>query len=371
MNILIFSWRGPGHPHAGGAEYSTRQYCKGWVKAGHQVTLFTSSFKGAKAEEDIDGIHVKRGGSQILVVHLQAMIWYLFGNHREFDIVIDEFHGIPFFTPLYIKKPKLAFIHEVAKEVWSFNPWPCPLNLLPAVIGTVFEPLVFKMIYRNVPFMTVSSSTKKDLMEWSIPEDNITVIQNGFDNPGYLKNKKESKKTIIYLGALSKDKGIEDALIAFQYLFKENQALQFWIVGKGDEDHLRQKVRSLGIEQLVKFFGFVSEKEKYNLLSRAHILINPSIREGWGFVVIEASSVGVPTVAYNVAGLRDSIIDNKTGLLCDRSPKALADKIRYLLNNKIFYQNLSINCIKRSRQFPWKKSIKQSLKLLRAISSNS
>lgn len=374
MNILIFSWRGPGHPNAGGAEYSSNQYCKGWVEAGHQVTLFTSLFKGAEAEGDIDGVHIKRAGGQVLTVHLLAMIWYLFGKHPEFDIVIDEIHGIPFFTPLYIRKAKLAFIHEVAREVWSLNSWPYPLNLLPAVIGTIFEPLIFKMIYRNVPFMTVSSSTKKDLMEWSIPGNNITVIHNGFNNPGYSKNKKESKKTIIYLGALSKDKGIEDALMAFSYLSKSEQDIQFWIVGKGDGHQLKrlkEQVKLLGIERNTKFFGFVSEIKKYELLSKAHILINPSIREGWGFVVIEASSVGVPAVAYNVAGLRDSIVDNKTGLLCNLNPKALADKIQYLLNNKKLYQYLSINCMKRSRQFPWKKSVQQSLKLLKAISSNS
>ena len=62
-------------------------------------------------------------------------------------------------------------------------------------------------------------------------------------------------------------------------------------------------------------------KEKYDLLARAHILINPSIREGWGLVVIEAASVKTPTVGYNVPGLKDSIKDNETGLLSNANPK--------------------------------------------------
>lgn len=374
MNILLLSWRGPKHPHAGGAEYSSHEHSKGWVKAGHKVTLFTSSFIGAKSEEDVDGVHIKRVGSQILGVHLQAIFWYLFGKHPKFDIVIDEVHGIPFFTPLYVRKKKLVFIHEVAKEVWKLNPWPFPFNLLPAVIGTIFEPFIFKTFYKKVPFMTVSQSTKNDLMGWEIPEDNIRVIHNGFNNPNYPQKKKETKKTIIYLGALSKDKGIEDALDAFGYLFKMRQDVQFWVVGKGERhylEHLRRKVSLLGITRVTKFFGFVSEREKYELLSKAHILINPSIREGWGFVVIEAASRGTPTVAYNVAGLKDSVVDGKTGLLCDPNPKSLADKIKYLLENEKLYEVLSKNCLKQSRKFSWNTAVRKSLKLIEFLSSSS
>ena len=374
MNILILSWRGPGHPHAGGAEESTHQHAKGWVKAGHSVTLFTSYYFGAKNEEIIDGVKIIRQGSQILGVHLKAFIWYVFGDHQKYDLIIDQFHGIPFFTPLYIREKKLAFIHEVTKEVWNLNPWQYPLNLLPAIIGTIFEPLIFKVLYKKIPFMTVSSSTEKDLTDWGIPKKSITVIHNGFNNPDYFKNKKESKKTVIYLGALSKDKGIEDALIALRDLYESYRNIQFWVVGKGEEhqlEYLKKKIRILGIEKVTFFFGFVSEKEKYDLLSRAHILINPSVREGWGLVVIEAASVGTPTVAYNVAGLRDSVVNGKTGLLCDSNPKALTDKIQYLLNNKKLYQYLSVNCLKRSKEFSWEKSVKQSLKLLETISSSN
>lgn len=371
LNILILSWRGPGHPNAGGAEISTHEHAKGWIRAGYDVTLFTSAFIGCKEQEVVDGVNVIRRGRQIFGVQWEALKWYIFGSHTKFDLVIDQFHGIPFFTPLYVKAKKLAFIHEVTKEVWKLNPWPWPFNLISAAIGLLFEPFIFKLLYRKIPFMTVSKSTKYDLIEWGIPRNNVTVIHNGFKSPNYPKSKKELKKTVIYLGALSKDKGIEDALIAFKNLFEESRDIQFWVVGKGEEyqlERLKKQVKQLGIEKDIKFFGFVSEKEKYNLLSRAHILINPSIREGWGFVVIEAASVGVPTVAYNVAGLRDSVVDGKTGLLCDTKPEILASKIQYLLNNKELYQSLSTNCLQWSRKFSWERSVNMSQKLLEIIS---
>src|SRR5258706_4671434 len=169
MNILIFSWRGPKHPNAGGAELSTQEHAKALVKAGHKVTLFTSSFKGGKSEEWINGVHIIRKGSDVFGVNIEAFFWYLFGNHLNFDLVIDQFHGIPFFTPLYVKVKKLGFIHEVAKEVWWLNPWPKPLNLIPGILGSLLEPLIFKLLYRQIPFMTVSQSATKDMVKLGIP----------------------------------------------------------------------------------------------------------------------------------------------------------------------------------------------------------
>jgi len=371
MNILIFSWRGPGHPHSGGAEQSSHEHAVGWYKAGHKVTLFTSFFKGAKKEEYVNGIRVIRRGGQVFQVHLHAIFWYLFFPHPKYDIVVDEVHGIPFFTPFFVRAKKLVFIHEVAKEVWKLNPWPRPFNLIPALIGTLLEPLIFKLIYLKIPFMTVSRSTKKDLIGWDIPEENIVVIHNGFSNkPPVRQVKKEDKKTIIYLGALSKDKGIEEALKIFKLLFKTGKNWQFWVAGKGEPHYLKylkRQVKEFGIEQAIKFFGFVSEREKYDLLSRAHILMNPSFREGWGLVVIEAASVGTPTIAYDVAGLRDSVQDGKTGLLSLPDPQNCVEKIRYLFQNEKLYCLLQKNCIKWSKKFSWEKSSRQSLNLVEKL----
>ena len=223
MNILCFSWRGPKHPNAGGAEISTIEHAKGWIKAGHKVTLFTSSFKNAKELEYIGGVRVIRKGSQIIGVHLAAFKWFIFDRKKQFDMVIDEFHGIPFFTPLFVRGKKLGFIHETTKEVWKLNPWKTPLNLLPSILGTFLEPFIFKLFYKNIPFMTVSNSTKKDLVEWGIPQKQITIIHNGLSTPKVRKTfKKEKKKTLIFLGALRKDKGIENALKVFKLVEQAN-----------------------------------------------------------------------------------------------------------------------------------------------------
>jgi glycosyltransferase involved in cell wall biosynthesis len=370
MKILILSWRGPGHPNAGGAEKSTHEHAKAWVSAGYSVTLFTSFYPGAKTEEAIDGVSIIRRGRDVFGVQLAAFSWYVFGSHPKFDLVVDQFHGIPFFTPLYVRTKKLAFIHEVAKEVWWLNPWPKPFNLIPGTIGSLLEPLVFKLLYTNIPFMTVSDSTKKDLVEMGIPERNITVVHNGV-NIVEVKADKEEKKTALFLGALTKDKGIEDAIKVFSLINQSRPDWQFWVTGKGDRPYtekLKLVCRDLEIENKVKFWGFVPEKKKFELLARAHVLINPSVREGWGLVNIEANSVGTPVIAYNVPGCRDSVVNGKTGLLSQKGDiRELAKNCLELESNERMCEEFRKNAIEISRNFNWKKSAQESLRLIGKI----
>lgn len=366
MNILVLSWRGPGHPNAGGAEISTHEHAKSWVKAGHDVTLFTSFYQGAKEKEIIDGVAVIRKGRQFFGVQWEAFKWYLFGEHCKFDLVIDQFHGIPFFTPFYARSKKIAFIHEVTKEVWRLNSLPKPFNLIPALLGPLMEPLIF-IFYKNTPFMTVSQSTKADLIKWGIEDKNITIVHNGITVPKKVNAKKEKIPTLIFLGALSRDKGIETAIKVFSILNK-NKILQYWVVGGSSPQYLKYlklQAQELGLGKRIRFLGFVSEKKKFELLKKAHILVNPSIREGWGLVVIEAAAMGTPAVAFNSSGLKDSIIDQETGLLSKESTaKSMADSINSLLTNKPLLDNLSRKTIKRSHKFNWEKASKESLDLI-------
>ena len=135
MRILVFSWRDPKHPLAGGAEQVMHEHMKGWVKAGHEVTLFSSRFKNLPEEETIDGINIIRQGYQYIGVQITGFIYFL-KNRSKFDLVIDQFHGLPFFTPLYIRIPKLAVIQETAGKVWFLNHLPWPLNWLVGINGS-------------------------------------------------------------------------------------------------------------------------------------------------------------------------------------------------------------------------------------------
>src|SRR3989344_6710332 len=139
MNILIFSWRDIKHPLAGGAEQVMHEHAKGWIKAGHTITHFSSRFHSSKRNEEIDGVKFIRSGYQYLGVQVAGFLFYI-KNRNKFDLVVDEFHGVPFFTPLYVRVKKLAVVQEIAREVWFLNPLQWPVNWLIGIIGYITEP---------------------------------------------------------------------------------------------------------------------------------------------------------------------------------------------------------------------------------------
>ncbi len=363
MNILIFSWRDPKHPFNGGAERVTHEHAKAWIKAGHSVTLFTSMYTNAKHEEVLDGVHIIRRGNELVTVQIAAFFWYLFAKHQSFDLVFDHFHGIPFFTPLFIRPKKIAFIHEVAIEVWKLNEIRGPLKHLPSFFGPIIEPMIFKL-YRNIPFITVSESTKKDIMKMGIPEKNITIIENGLVTHK-VETQKNKIKTAMYLGAIAKDKGIDDAINVFSKVYKKDSAWQFWIVGRGAEievHRLKEKSKRSGIAEKTIFWGYISEEKKFELLAKAHVLVNPSVHEGWGLVNLEANSVGTPVIAYDVHGSRDSIVHDKTGILVPRGDtKEMAKKVMELIDDKKRYGVMQKEVVAWSNRFTWEKATQESL----------
>src|SRR3990167_7669440 len=138
MHILILNWRDPKNPKSGGAEIVTLEHAKAWVKKGHKVTWFTSKFAGSKDTEKIEGINIVRRGN-FLTVFLIAHFFY-FLSKNKFDLVIDEIHGIPFFTPLYFR------------------------------------------LYKNVKFWTDANSTIDDLVKKGIKRKNCFTINCPINN---------------------------------------------------------------------------------------------------------------------------------------------------------------------------------------------
>ena len=118
----------------------------------------------------------------------------------------------------------------------------------------------------------------------------------------------------LYVGRVSKDKGIYDLLKAFADLKTKYRNIALWIVGP-DEEGIAEKLNCQDPElySSVSWFGLSSNPEIY--MASAEILLLPSYREGFGTVIIEAASCSLPTIAYKIDGVIDAIVDGQTGLL--------------------------------------------------------
>jgi glycosyltransferase involved in cell wall biosynthesis len=363
MQILILNWRDPKNPKSGGAECVTLKHAAGWAKAGHQVTWLASAYTGSLPEEKIQDVKIIRKWGAYTVYLYAPYFWFL--NHKKFDLIIDQVHGIPFFTPVYAKKPVIVFIHEVAGEIWD-KMFPFPVNYL----GKLLEIIYFK-IYSDYHFWTVSRSTAEELKEKGISENQITVIESAVENTPLPVHKKSANPTYIFISRLVKMKGIEDVIKAFRIISQKQKNAVLWVVGSGNEKYiniLKQNVTVMGLNRRVIFWGFTADKQKFELLNKAHILLHASVKEGWGLVVKEAQSQGTPAVVYNVPGLRDSVASGETGIILERNtPAEMADQSVSLYNDRIKYQKMSGNCIKWALKNSWKDSIRASLDLINRI----
>lgn len=369
MRILIFNWRDVKNPQSGGAEILTHEMAKRWAASGNAVTQVSELYKGAKVYEIVDGVEIFRCGSaefrslHTRPIHLTAYWWYQKYKNSKFDVVIDEIHGIPFFTPLYVKENKVALICEVAHEIWDVM-FQFPLN----IIGKTIENNYFRF-YKDIPFLTISKSTKNDLIAMGIKENNITVLPMGFNHPKLTKQfPKEKAPTLIFVGRLSQTKGIDDAITAFSQIKRIHQNAKLWIIGRGDrqyEENLKTHCRQLDIEDSVTFFGFVTEQKKFELMGRAHMLLAPSIKEGWGLIVTEASYVGTPAIVYNVGGLKDIITNKVNGLVVEKSTDAIVHAAVELLTNHDLYRKVQMGAIAFAKKQSWDRTAEVGLELLK------
>lgn len=364
MNILIFNWRDPKNPQSGGAEIVTLEHAKAWVAKGHSVTWFASGVSGLPQKETIAGVRIIRQGNWFTVY--VAAPFYYFLNKKNVDLVIDEIHGIPFFTPLYVRKPKIAFLHEVAAEIWDYM-YPFPINK----IGRFIEPLYFTL-YKTVTFWTDAPSTIDELTQFGISKKQCHAIACPINNDSLTTvPQKEKIPTYIFVSRLVKMKGIEEIIKAFGLIHKENNKAKLWIVGRGESSYLKQlqqMVSLYGIKEQVIFFGGVSQEKKIQLLRQAHIILHASIKEGWGLVIIEAASQATPAVVYNVSGLRDSVKDGNTGIvLHENSPREMATQAVLLICDETRYVHLQKNALAWAKSLTWENATKESLSLIQKV----
>jgi glycosyltransferase involved in cell wall biosynthesis len=341
----------------GGAEVFTREVAKSWVQAGHEVTLFTSEFSKCKREEVLDGVRVVRCGGRFSV-YWRAKRYYeeLFSRER-YDFVVDEINTRPFFTPKFVNKgEKVAgLIHQLAREYWFYET-PFPVSY----IGYHFLEDRWLKNYVNVPTVTVSESTRQDLLGLGFKK--VFVVSEGLNfKPLDKLPKKEEHPVVAYVGRLKRTKRPDHAIKAFKIVREKVFDAELWVVGDGS---LRQGLESIAGEG-VRFFGSLNDGERRELIERAWVLVNPGIREGWGLNVVEANALGTPCVAYDVAGLRDSVKNDETGLLADsENVEDLAERLLAVLEDEELRMRLSRNALKYSRQFSWDKTAEEFMKVL-------
>ena len=366
MEILALNWNDLKNPYAGGAEVHLEELLRRLVSYGHQVTLFCSGYKNCPKEEIVDGIKIIRRGNRFNFNLVAPFYLRKIVRQNKFDILIEDINKIPFYTPLYLKMKTLVVVpHLFATTVFY------EINfILGSYIYLVERPLV--SIYKGLPFNVISESTAEDIIKRGIPQKDVSIIHCGINRQLYVHNSQINKyenPTVLYIGRIKKYKSIQHLIKAFKMVKEKLPKAQLMIVGSGDYlENLQALAKSLNLQSSVEFPGYVSTEEKVYRMQRAHVAVLPSLKEGWGLTNIEANSTGTTVVASNSPGLKDSVVDGKTGFLYEYGNiEQLAEKLLAILTDDALRQNLEKGAMEWAEKFNWDTAAKEFESLLLEI----
>ncbi|MEA1925806.1 MAG: glycosyltransferase [Patescibacteria group bacterium] len=352
-SILIFNWRDTRHSYSGGAEIYIHELATIWAKQGNQVTIFCGNDNKSFRSEIIDGVEIVRRGGFYLV-YLWAFLYYFIRFRGKYDVIIDCQNGVPFFTPLYTKEPVYCLMHHVHQEVF-FRYLSKPL----AAFASWLEKDLMPWVYRDTHFITVSKSSQIEIEKIGLGKAGTHIVNPGVHLNSFVLGQKNESPMVLYLGRLKAYKSVDVLLRAFRHVIEDQPESKLIIAGSGDaEDYLKDLAVSLELtDQQVIFKGNVSEKEKIALLQKAWVLVNPSLMEGWGIVVIEANACGTPVIASDVPGLRDSVKQARSGRLVPYGDiDAFAKEISSMLQDQELREKMQEGARDWADKFGWEKS---------------
>ena len=161
-------------------------------------------------------------------------------------------------------------------------------------------------------------------------------------------NIKDDCVIFLFVGRLKKEKGMFELVEAFKNVSEQHNDVALLIVGP-DEEELKQKLisRLETCKESVRFIDFTKVPEQY--MAASDVFVLPSYREGFGSVIIEAASCGLPSIGSNIYGLSDAIEAEKTGLLVSvRSSKTLARAMLKLVNNDKLRNKMGLSARSRA-----------------------
>lgn len=350
MRLLALNWRDIRSPEAGGAELHLHEILKRLVERGHQVTLVCAQFahgKGARAEW-VDGIRTLRVGrwwnAHITVPREARRLM----RAEDFDLVLDDVNKIPFFAPRWSRVPVVGlFLHLLGRTLFlETNPitasW---LWLMERRVGRV---------YRDVPKVAISNSTGEELCALGCRRESIAVIPPGLDHERYKPQgtPKAFPPRLVVVSRLKRYKRVDVAIRALALIRDDIPDATLTVMGTGDHrPRLERLARRLDLP--VAFCGHVPEERKIQHLESATLALNPSVKEGWGLVGVEAMACGTPVVASDVPGHRDSVPEGAGTLVPYGDPGTMAREAVRLVRDVKLYDDFRRRGLQWARRHTW------------------
>ncbi len=183
-----------------------------------------------------------------------------------------------------------------------------------------------------------------------IDQNKFYVSKKYNKNIKYKTNFDDTLKIILYVGRINYEKGVICLSNAVLSLINKGEKIGLLLVGTKEDNSFNEikKIFSNNINRLA-ICDYTKNTERY--YNYSYITCLPSTREGFGMTLIESSACGTPVIGSNIYGLKDSFIDNLSGLSFElNNEEDLASKIKILLYDSVKYNNFKNFGIKRARE---------------------
>jgi len=352
--IHVFGWRDLDDDEAGGSEVHADSIESIWARAGLQVTHRTSFASGRPPSDVRNGYRVSRRGNRYLVFPRSAVA-ELTGRLGPTDAVIEIWNGVPFLSPWWWHGPTAVWLHHVHGPMWQQS-LPGPV----APLGNLLEERLAPPWYRRVPVVTLSQSSKDELVdELGFDRGHVTVIPPGIDpsfspldpaDPGVGRS---PTPLAVAVGRLTPVKDFCRLVRVMAGVRDRVPDLELVIVGEGYERAaIEAQVAAVGGQDWVRLPGRIPDEELLSLYRRAWLAVSASTREGWGMTLTEAAACGTPAVATDIAGHADAIDDGRSGLL-GRSDDELVELATRVLTDPTTRSALRAGALERAGELTW------------------
>jgi glycosyltransferase involved in cell wall biosynthesis len=264
-----------------------------------------------------------------------------------YDALIEIWNGVPWFSPLWCRKPSIVFLHHVHGPMWG-QILPGPL----AAAGRLLETRMAPPIYRRARMMTPSEATREELLALGFHADRVTAVNNGVDPFFCPGGQRADVPTVVGVGRLAPVKRFDELVGAALVAHKRVPNMQLIIAGEGPERaRLETMIRDNDAGSWITLVGHVAREGLLDLYRRAWLVSSASLAEGWGLTLTEAAACGAPAVATNISGHRCSVVDGVTGQLTELPE--LGDAIADVLLDDARRTQMGEAALRRAHTLTW------------------
>ena len=346
--VQVLAWRDFEDPEAGGSELHAHRMATAWARAGIDISMRTSAAPGQASISMRDGYQVIRKSGRYGVFPRSALSG-LVGRRGRPDGLIEIWNGMPFFTPLWARCPRIVFLHHVHTAMWR-------MVLTPrlARVGETVELRLAPPLYRHSRVLTPSTSSRDEILSMlGLDESRVTVVPPGVDARFFPGASKSPTPLVLAVGRLVPVKRLELLVDAVARARTRVPELRLLVVGEGYERPLIEaKIDEVGGRSWIELAGHVSDDQLADAYRRAWVLASTSLREGWNMTITEAGACGTPAVVSDIAGHRDALTSGRSGLLVDPGD-AFVDALVQVLTDTELRQRLADGAVARSADLTW------------------